>query len=141
MKRQREISVADCIERVEREDIHQMDDFKSGLVPGMPACVEELILGYVLHDHWNCARCDRFYCSDDGCEDGDCLTQGCMACGMELCDDCAIGDEHDEAWMFCDECCENICGKCLHKCACDDPTPYFDNNCNGCTAVNDLQML
>ena len=45
MKRQREISVTDCIERMEREDIHQMDDFKSGLVPGMPACVEDLILG------------------------------------------------------------------------------------------------
>ena len=42
MKRQREVSVADRIERVERGDILQMDQFKSGLVPGMPSCIDEL---------------------------------------------------------------------------------------------------
>ena len=59
MKRQREVSVADRIERVERGDIHQMDQFKSGLVPGMPSCIDDLVLDYVLHDPQNCEKCDK----------------------------------------------------------------------------------
>ena len=139
MKRQRENSVADCIERVEREDIHQMDEFKSGLVPGMPPCIDNLVLDYELDEYWNCSICDGSY-NRDLRDDDDYPAYRCRSCGLKLCADCALGDGHDEPWMFCEECCQNICGRCLHKCECDAPTPSYGHNCNGCTVVYDRQI-
>jgi len=131
MKLQRENSVGDCIESVEREDIHQMDEFKSGLVPGMPSCIDDLVLDYVLHQHEKCSNCDRFFCSE-GCDDGIYIIQCCMSCEMELCDHCAPSYMHNIPWVFCDECCRNVCGNCLHECYCYTPTTLFHNTCSGC---------
>lgn len=139
MKRQREVSLADRIERVERGDIHQMDQFKSGLVPGVPSCINDLVLDYVLHDHQNCEKCDRFYCYY-GCGDSDCDMEYCTSCGMDLCGECAVGDVHDVAWMYCNECDEFVCGNCLHQCSCGFRSSAGDLNCHGCDYVREFEF-
>ena len=128
-KRRRESDIAICIEQVKRWEIDE--DFMSSLMPGLPACVEELVLDYALHDHRECSSCDGFACWD-GCDDEGCRVQDCCLCGMDLCDDCAQGDTHDASWFTCENCCATICGGCHHRCLCGDSSPFYDNNCSGC---------
>lgn len=93
------------------------------------AVLAELIK--VVHGHRQCSSCNGFACWD-GCDDDGCIVQDCCSCGIDLCDDCARGDEHDASWYTCENCCETICGGCLHRCSCDSPSPFYDNNCSGC---------